>query len=76
MILLICGILKNDTDKLIYKTETDSQTWRTNLWLPVGKSRGRDKLGFRTVQTDTLKIDNQQGLMYSTENSIQYSVIT
>ena len=25
-ILLICGILKNDTNELIYKTETDSQT--------------------------------------------------
>ena len=23
--------------ELIYKTETDSQTYRTNLWLPVGK---------------------------------------
>ena len=40
MILLICGILKNDTNELIYKTETDSQTQRTNLWLPVGESRG------------------------------------
>ena len=26
MVLLICIILKNDTDKLIYKTETESQT--------------------------------------------------
>ena len=26
MILLICRIPKNDTNKLIYKTETDSQT--------------------------------------------------
>ena len=25
MISLICGILKNDTNELIYKTETDSQ---------------------------------------------------
>ena len=25
-ILLICGILKNDTNELIYKTDTDSQT--------------------------------------------------
>ena len=36
--------LKNDTNKVIYKTETDSQTQRTNLWLPKGKGRGRDKL--------------------------------
>ena len=26
MILLICGIKKKDTNKVIYKTETDSQT--------------------------------------------------
>ena len=29
--------LKNDTNALIYKTETDSQTKKTNLWLPKGK---------------------------------------
>ena len=26
---------KNDTNEL--KTETDSQTWRMNLWSPAGK---------------------------------------
>ena len=26
MISLICGIFKNDTNELIYKTETDSET--------------------------------------------------
>ena len=35
---------KNDKMN-IYKTETDSQTLKTNLWLPKGKGRGRDKLG-------------------------------
>ena len=46
MISLICGILKNDTNELIYKTEIDSQTQKTNLWLPKGKGGGwRDKLG-------------------------------
>ena len=46
MISLICGILKkNDTNELIYKTETDSQTSKTNLWLTNGKHGGRDKLG-------------------------------
>ena len=38
MILLICGGYKNDTNELIYKTETDSQTSKTNLWLPKGES--------------------------------------
>ena len=28
--------LKSDTSKLIYKTETDSQTQRTDLWLSRG----------------------------------------
>ena len=41
MISLICGIQKNDTNELIYKTETDSQTSKTNLWLPKGKG-GRE----------------------------------
>ena len=45
MIPLICGIKKNDTNEFIYKTETDSQTLKTNLWLPGGKVVGRDKLG-------------------------------
>ena len=38
MILLICGIfLKKDANELIYKTEIDPQTYKTNLWLPKGK---------------------------------------
>ena len=27
----------NDTNEPLYKTETGSQTWKTNLWLPKGK---------------------------------------
>ena len=34
---------KNTTNKLIYKTETDSQTKKTNLYLPKGKEV-RDRL--------------------------------
>ena len=33
--------LKYGTDKPIYRTETDSQTWRTDLWLPWGRGGGR-----------------------------------
>ena len=39
---------KNGTNELIQKTETDSQTQKTNyglLLLPKGKGVGRDKLG-------------------------------
>ena len=32
--------IKCDTDEFIYKTETDSQTQKTNLWLPKGKGVG------------------------------------
>ena len=35
----------NDTNEFIYKTETDSQAQKTNLWLSKGKAGGReDKL--------------------------------
>ena len=38
--------LKYDTSELIYKTETDSQTQRTDLWLPratgVGEARAEN----------------------------------
>ena len=35
--------LKYDTNEFIHKT--DSQTYKTNLWLPKGKGVGRHKLG-------------------------------
>ena len=35
---------KKDTNKLIYRTETDSHTLK-NLWLPKGTGGGRDGLG-------------------------------
>ena len=35
--------LKYDTNEAIYETETDSQTERTDLWLPLGE--GRDGVG-------------------------------
>ena len=44
MISFICETLKMGTNKLIYKTEVESQVWKTNLWLP-GAKWGREKLG-------------------------------
>ena len=32
--------LKIDTNELTYETEADSQTWKTNLWLPKAKGGG------------------------------------
>ena len=38
MITLIHGILKSNTNELIYKTEINSQTQKRNLKLPKGKA--------------------------------------
>ena len=37
MVSFIYRILKNDTNELIYKKETDSQIQKTNFWLSKGK---------------------------------------
>ena len=50
-------------NELTYKTETDSQPQRVNLWLPGGRMRGRDNQGVWDghVHTGIFKMDNQQG---------------
>ena len=65
--------LKYDTNELIQKTETDSQTWRTDFWLPSG----RDGQGVwdQQMQTIIYRMDKQQVLLYSTGDYIQYPVI-
>ena len=45
MISVICRILKKDINELIYKTKTDSQSYRRDLWLPGGKLGGSHRLG-------------------------------
>ena len=32
------------TNELIYKTQTDSQTWKASLWLPKGKWVGKGQI--------------------------------
>ena len=51
--------LNYDTDELIYETKTDSQTQRTDSWLP----RGRDGLGVCDQQMHTIiyRMDKQHG---------------
>ena len=34
--------LKYGTNELIYRTETNSWIWRTDLWLPRGRGRGKE----------------------------------
>ena len=73
MLLLICGILKKDTNELIYKTETDSQTYRMSLWLP-GEGLGKGIVREFGIDMYTLlyskRITNKD-LLYSTGNSAQ-----
>ena len=46
-------------DITIYRIETDLQTWRTELLLPVGKARGWDGVGVwgQQMQTITFRKD-------------------
>ena len=66
--------LKYGTNEHIYKTETDSQTQKTDLWFP--RERGWRKDGFgvwgQQMQTIIYRTDKQQGPI---ENYTQYPVI-
>ena len=70
--------LKYDTNELIYKTETDSQTQKTNLWLPKGQRGESDKLGdgINIYTLLYIKQITNKDLLYSIGNSTQYSAIT
>ena len=73
------NLKKKVTNELIYKTETDSQTSRTNLWLPGGgRWRGGIdwEFGIDMYTLLYLKQITNKDLLYSTGNSAQYSVIT
>ena len=63
-----------DTNELIY--ETDSQTQRTDMWLPKGRGRGEGMdCGFGISTRKLLSYRewiNNKVLLYSTENCIQY----
>ena len=68
--------LKYDTNELIYKTERDSQTQKITLWLPKGKEWGcKLEVWDQQIQTTIYKV-NSKNLQYSTENYLQYLVIT
>ena len=64
--------LKIDTDELIYKIETDSQTVKTIIWLPKGKGRGEGYI----INRYTLLYIKQitKGLLYNTGNYIQHLI--
>ena len=54
---------KNDTNELIYKKEIDSQTQKTNLWLPKGDKgwRGINEMLGINIHTIIHKIGRPQG---------------
>ena len=68
-----------DTNELIYKTETDSKTQETNLWLTKGKGWGGEinqEFGNNIYTLLSIKQINNKDILYSTGNYIQYFVIT
>ena len=64
--------LKYGTNEPIYKTETGSQTQRTDLWLIDG---GDWEPGINRCKLVYIEWINNKDLLYSTENYMQYSVI-
>ena len=63
-------ILKNETNELIYKTETDLQILKTNLWFTKGGNMGDKSAALdEHIHTTVYKIDNKD-VPYSTGNSI------
>ena len=67
--------LKYDTNELIYETERDSQTQRTDLWLPRGKVGGGGKdweFGISRCKLAYTGWINNKVLVYSTGSYIQY----
>ena len=70
--------LKNNTHESIYKTEIDSQTQKTNLWLSKGKASGggiNQEYGISRYKLLYIKIDKQQEFTIQHRELIQYLVI-
>ena len=71
--------MKNVTNELIYRTETDSQISKSNLWLPKGKCGGKvinREIGINIYTLLYIKLINNKDLLYSTGDYTQYFVIT
>ena len=67
--------LNYDTNEFIYKTETNSQTYRTDLWLPRRAGGGMDwEVGISRCKLLYIGQINNKVLLYSTGNYIQYPV--
>ena len=66
--------LKYGTSEPIYGTETDSQTWTTDLWLQRGGEESDIDLEFGTGRCKLLHLEwiGNGVLLYSTGNYIQF----
>ena len=75
MISLICGIV-NTMQMNLSMTETESQTYRRDWWLP-GEKGWRGKVGSLGLADAKLHAEwiNNKVLLYSTGNYIRYPVI-
>ena len=65
------NLKRNDTHELTYKTERDSQTQRTNLWLQEGRRGEVREFGMDIYTMLYLKWINNKDLLYSTGNSAE-----
>ena len=72
------NLKKNDTNELISKAKIESQTQKTNLWLPGDKGGGEinQEFGININTLLYIKWVNNKDLLYSTGNYTQYLVIT
>ena len=71
--------LKNGTNEPIYKTEIESQKQKTKLMITKGAKGGGGinwEIGIDIQTLLYIKQITNKNLIYSTENSIQYSVMT
>ena len=66
---------KYDKNEVIYETEADSQTQRTDLWLPGGWGGMDWEYGISRCKLLYIAWINNKVLLYSTGNYIQYPVI-
>ena len=72
------NLKQKDADELIWKTEMDPQTQKTNLWLPkwMGEVNQEFWINIYTLLYKLyIKQPNNKDLLYNSENYIQYLVI-
>ena len=70
--------LKCDTNEPIYRTETNSRTRGTDLWLPKGWWVGggmEQEVGVSRCKLFCTEGTNNKVILYSTGNYIQYPMI-